>query len=408
MPFLAFLRANAPFLLAGLLLSFLASFGLTYFIAPFAGDIRAAYGLGHGEWATQYAGATIAAALAMIWAGSLLDRYRVRLIAPIVLIGLAGALVAMALSTSVLMLPVIIFFLRFLGQGMAVQAAGVAMSRWFVGSRGRALAVAAMGYSLGEVILPIGFTAAKEVMPWRWLFVLAAGIILVFLPLLHRLLRLERTPQQMSVGEDSAGFDGRHWTRGQVLRHGLFWCLLPALLVPSSFITILFFHQVQIAAAKGWSHLGFLAVFPAYTVAAVVGMFASGAVLDRIGTRPMIPVYLLPMAACLFLFPQVTSLAWAIPPLALMGLTAGAQATVLMAFWAEIYGTRHLGGIRALTGALMVAGTALGPMVAGALIDRGIAVEQQMPLQGWLTLIAAGLATLGLFRYAGGIAVRRP
>ncbi len=83
------------------------------------------------------------------------------------------------------------------------------------------------------------------------------------------------------------------------------------------------------------------------------------------------PLYLLPLAAFLALFPQVQSLFWAGAVLVLMGITAGAQATVLMAFWAETYGTRHLGAIRALTGALMVFGTAVGPLVSGFLIDRG-------------------------------------
>lgn len=407
MPFLAFLRANAPFLWAGFLLSFLSSFGLTYFLAPFAGDIRAEYGLSHGQWATLYAGATIAAALAMVWSGGLLDRFRVRVIGPVVLGGLALALLAMAVNPAAPTLPLVLFFLRLLGQGMTVQAAGVAMSRWFVGNRGRALAVAALGFSVGEMVLPLAFTAAKAVLPWRGLFALAAAIILAMLPLLLRLLRLERTPQQMSTGAEAAGLQGRHWTRGQVLRHGLFWCVLPALMVPSMFITVVFFHQVQIAGAKGWPHLGLLAVIPAYTLAAVAGMFATGAALDRIGTRPMMPVYLLPLAGFLLLFPLVDSLLWAAPVLALMGLTAGAQATVLMAFWAEVYGTRHLGEIRALTGALMVAGTAIGPMIAGALIDRGIGIDRQMAAQAAVTLAAAALVTLGLVRHAGGIGPRR-
>ncbi|MFL9503772.1 MFS transporter [Rhodopseudomonas palustris] len=402
MPFLAFLRANAPFLLAGFLLSLLSSFGLTYFLSPFGAEIRSEYGLSHGSWATLYAGSTVAGAIAMVWAGPLLDRFRVRTIGVVSLLGLAGASALMAVNASVVTLPVVIFLLRFLGQGMVVQAAGVAMSRWFVGSRGRALAIAALGFSVGEIVLPLAFTAAKAVVPWRWLFVLAAGLILISLPVLLRLLRLERTPQQMATGEDSAGLAARHWTRAEALHHGLVWCVLPALMVPSMFITVVFFHQAHLAEVKGWSHLGLLTVLPFYTLAAVVGMFATGVALDRIGTRPMMPLYLLPLAAFLLLFPQVQSLFWAGPVLALMGLTAGAQATVLMAFWAEIYGTRNLGAIRALTGAIMVFGTAVGPMLAGELIDRGVEIDAQMGVMAAVTLVSAGLVAFGLRRFAGG------
>lgn len=402
MPFLPFVRANAPFLSAGLLISFLSSFGLTYYLAPFAGEIRAEYGLSHGEWAMLYGAATTLAAVAMVWAGMVLDRLRVRVVAPVALLALAGASVLMAVNQALWSLGLILFLLRFFGQGMSVQAAGVAMSRWFVGNRGRALAIAALGFTIGEIVLPLAFTAAKAVVPWRWLFVAGAGVILLFLPLLWRLLRLERTPQSLSSGEDSAGMGGRHWTRGEALRHGLFWCVMPGLIAPSMFITVIFFHQVHLAEVKGWSHLAFLAVMPCYTLAAAGGMFATGGLLDRIGTRPLMPLYLLPLAAFLALFPQVQSLFWAAVVLVLMGITAGAQATVLMAFWAETYGTRHLGAIRALTGALMVFGTAVGPVISGYLIDRGVETDAQMGGMALFTALSAGLIALGLRRFAGG------
>jgi len=50
MPFIAFLRANAPFLAAGFLLSLLSTFGQTVFISIFAGEIRNLFGLSHGAW----------------------------------------------------------------------------------------------------------------------------------------------------------------------------------------------------------------------------------------------------------------------------------------------------------------------------------------------------------------------
>ncbi len=59
MAFLAFLRANAPYLFAGFLLSFLSGFGQTYFISVFAAEIRETNGLTHGEWGTLYAACTM-------------------------------------------------------------------------------------------------------------------------------------------------------------------------------------------------------------------------------------------------------------------------------------------------------------------------------------------------------------
>src|SRR6056297_2918334 len=51
---LDFVRTNAPWLAAGFLLTFASSFGQTFFISVFAGEIRATYGLSHGDWGAIY------------------------------------------------------------------------------------------------------------------------------------------------------------------------------------------------------------------------------------------------------------------------------------------------------------------------------------------------------------------
>ena len=43
--------------------------------------------------------------------------------------------------------------------------------------------------------------------------------------------------------------------------------------------------------------------------------------------------------------------------------------------WAEIYGVRYLGSIKALTTALMVFSTAFGTAIFGLLIDQGFTIE---------------------------------
>ncbi len=48
---------------------------------------------------------------------------------------------------------------------------------------------------------------------------------------------------------------------------------------------------------------------------------------------------------------------------------------VIAAVLAELYGTRHLGKIRALAGAIMVIASAIGPVIAGPLFDRGVGVD---------------------------------
>lgn len=373
-----FLRDNAPFLAAGLLLTFLSGFGQTYFISLFAGIIRTDFNLSHGAWGTIYAVGTMASAVAMIWSGVLTDVFRVRTLAVVILGGLSLACIAMALLPSVWLLPVVIFALRFFGQGMSVHVASVAMARWYVATRGRALAIAGLGYSIGEASLPIIFVALMSTAPTRMLWLISAAITLAVLPIILRLLRGERTPQ--SVAEESAatGMENRHWTRRDVLRHWLFWAIIPVILGPPAWGTALFFHQVHIAEVKEWEHLQFVALFPLYTVSSVSVMLASGWAVDRFGTRWLLPLSQLPVAVGFALLSSTSSLLGAGLAMMMIGATSGMNATVPMAFWAEHYGTRHLGAIKALAAAFMVLGSAIGPGLTGGLIDFGITFPGQM------------------------------
>ena len=165
MTIFSFLRANAKFLFAGFLISLLSSFGQTFFISIFAGEIRAEFGLSHGGWGAIYGLATTASAGVMLWSGVLTDRFRVRVLAMAVMAGLALASALMALSVAVWMLALTIFLLRFLGQGMMSHISAVAMARWFTASRGRALAIAALGFTAGEALLPVSFEDAPDESP---------------------------------------------------------------------------------------------------------------------------------------------------------------------------------------------------------------------------------------------------
>ena len=398
MPFFQFLRANAPFLLAGFLLALLSSFGQTFFISLFGGEIRVEFGLSNGEWGATYGIATTVSAAVMLWAGGLTDRFRVRSLGTVVLIGLALACLAMAANPWPVALVGVIFALRLLGQGMTSHISGVAMARWFVANRGRALAIAALGFSLGEAVLPLGFVALKTVLNWRMLWLVAATLVVLALPLLVALLRRERTPQSMAHEAQAVGMGGRHWSRGDVLRHRLFWFLVPALLAPAAFNTAFFFQQVHLAEVKGWAHMGLVALFPIYSVATVVAMLVSGWAVDRWGTARLMPLYQLPLAGFFLAFAAVDSLAAAAPVMVLMGLTSGAASTVPVAFWAEFYGTRNIGAIKATAAAIMVLGSAIGPGLTGALIDAGIDFPHQMLGIAAYIVLACGLVAVGVRR----------
>lgn len=404
MPLLSFLRANAAFLLAGALLSFTSSYGQTFFISVFAGEIRADFGLTDGQWGGIYTLGTTISALVMIWSGALTDVFRTRHLALIVMPGLALACIGMFAVQHVALLVVVIFALRIMGQGMMHQLAVVSMARWFVGKRGTALSIASMGVALGQAILPLIFVALMGWIDWRLLWLVAAGLVLAVIPVILRLLRLERTPQSIAQDSEVTGMAGRHWTRGEVLRTPLFWLLVPALLGPPAWGTALFFQQVHLTEVKGWALGEFVALLPLFTLVLVLTNFASGLAVDRFGAGRVVSLQMIPCAAGFLVLAMAPTIAWAALGMALYATGQGMAQTAVGAFWAEYFGTRFLGAIKAAAAAIMVFGSAIGPGVTGYLIDWGIDFPAQMFGISAYFAVAAALAALGIARARNALA----
>ncbi|MEO9574301.1 MAG: MFS transporter [Roseobacter sp.] len=396
---LAFLKDNRNWLSAGAVLTLLSSFGQTYFISLFAAEIRMDFGLSHGGWGAIYSLGTTASAAVMIWAGGLTDVLRARTLGVLVLAGLAAACLAMAWNPYVALLPVVIFALRLTGQGLCSHIAIVSMARWFVATRGRALSIASLGFAAGEALLPLIFVALLGIFHWRSLWIVAAFVAVLGIPLLLRLLKTERTPQSMADENQSFGMGEAHWSRNAALRHPLFWFMVPAILGPSAFNTAFFFHQVYFAELKGWTHLSLVSLFPLYTGVAIAAMVISGVALDRFGTARLIPLYQLPMVIAFLVFAVADSLGYAAVGFVFLALTTGANSTLPNAFWAEFYGSRHIGSIKAMATAVMVLGSAIGPGVTGILIDFQVDLPTQFLGVAIFFVLASLCMWIGIKRY---------
>ena len=399
MNYLRFLINNRLFLLAGFLLTFTSSFGQTYFISLFAAEIKGAFGLSNGSWGGIYTIGTTLSAITMIWAGALTDSFRVRQLSLGVMILLALACVAMSLVPNGFLLIFVIYALRLMGQGMLSQLGAVAMSRWFIATRGRALSLSSMGFAVGQAVLPIIFVALLATVDWRNLWLLAAVCIVVLIPVMQMLLRQERTPQSMADDTQSLGMGGRHWTRGEMLRHPLFYILIPLVLGPSAWGTALFFQQVHLTEVKGWSLVSFVALMPIYTVASIAFTFITGWAVDRIGVKWIVPIQMIPFGISFLVLAYADTIFMAGVGLVIFGIGQGTQGTATSAFWAVFYGTRNLGAIKAAASALMVFGSAIGPGITGAFIDFGVDFPNQMIPIAFFYFGGALLAGVGILRY---------
>ncbi|MDA9926005.1 MFS transporter [Amylibacter sp.] len=393
-----FILKNSRWLAAGTLLTFMSSFGQTYFISIFSGEIRNTFNLSHGDWGLIYGFGTFASAIVMIWAGGLTDIMRVRKLGPMVLCALSTSCLFMAFNPVVALLPVVIFCLRLTGQGMSTHIAAVAMSRWFVNNRGKALSISNLGFSFGEALIPLFLVSALIYFSWQKIWIIAALITLFSIPILIWLLRQERSPQSIDAEDQSWGMNKLHWTRKKTISHPLFWFMMPAVTGQSAFNTAFFFQQVHFSEIKGWEHLSLVSMFPIYTGVAICMMILSGILLDKFGTAKLIPYFQLPMIIAFILFAFGETLYSALLGFIFLGITSGANTTLPNAFWAEFFGTKHLGSIKAAAAAAMVLGSAIGPALTGILLDFDISLNLQYVGISTFFIISSLLMLVGISR----------
>ena len=389
---LRFLFDNLRWLAAGFLLTFASACGQTWFISLSAAAIKQEYGLSDGGWGGLYTLATLASAALMFWQGSVVDRVSPRLVAIGTAAGFAFAAAGMAASHSVWLLGCSLFLLRFCGQGMFGHIAMTAIGRWFVAQRGRAVAIANLGYPASEILLAAPAIFTINTLGWRSLWAAAASLLLLAVaPLIGWLLGGSRTPQTLATQQDQAGLGCRHWQRREAIRHWLLPALLPTMLTPGFMGTVLFFQQTNIASVKGWSLVAMAPGFTCFAMAGVIASFAAGWAVDRYGGQRLLPVLLLPIGVGMAVIGPANHVAYWYIALAMMGVTMGMASALWGAFLPTLYGTRHLGAIRSLSTTIMVFSTAIGPGLTGLLIDRGVDVPTQcMALAGWCFVVSAG------------------
>jgi len=399
---LTFYKRNARWLVGGLLLTLFSSFGQTFFIGLSGIYVLGEFSLSDGEFGLIYMGCTLASAATLPWLGQFIDRFNGARMILVVIPALAAACALMAVAPNLFLLAVAIYLLRLFGQGMMTHVALTEISRWFDASRGRAISLTVPGHQLGEAILPVAFAAIALSFDWRtaWL-ASAALLVLVALPLVYQLIRVDRLPAEHGERESAASF-GKQWTRSEVLRDPIFYILLSGVLAPAFIGTTIFFHQAHLTELRDYPALAFAGAFPLMAGTTVLFGLACGYLVDRFGAVRILPFFLLPLACATFTAAFVDSIAGIYLFMIMFGVNYGLTSTMFGSLWPEIYGIRHLGAIRAVIVAAMVFATAVGPGLTGALIDQGINLPQQLFWMAvWSLVATAGLA------YAGKVILAR-
>lgn len=387
------LLRHSRFLSAGFLLVAFSAVGQTFVLSLFGGEWRELFDLTHGQLGLAYSVATLASALLLMSAGRLVDFLPLRTMVAFVLLGAALGSAVLAFSPGVLGLVLGFFLLRFFGQGLMTHTAQTAVARAFSSNRGKAISLVVAGLPVAEAVAPILVVAAAAAVGWRstWamIAVLLVGLTVVVLMLLGR--NIPRDDGDMTAGDGH-----NHWSRREVLRDPRFYMLLPALMGAPFIITAMFFHQVPLAETKDWTLTWLASSFVAFAGAHLLSLVAAGPLVDRFGSRRLLPWHLVPLVLALLGLSLLDGI-WLAPAyLALAGLGMGVANTLMGVIWAELYGTTHLGAIRAVAQSAMILATAAAPVAAGALLDRQWTMEHVALLLAVYAVAASLLARKGI------------
>ena len=376
---LKFYRDNARWLVGGFMLAMFSGFGQTFFISIWGSEIRAEFDLTHGGFGLVYMVATLASAAVLPFVGRLVDVTSVAVTSLIVISMLALACLSMSMANSLILLVLTIFLLRLFGQGMMTHTAMTAMGRWYVGNRGKAVSFATIGHQFSEAIAPTLFVLIAFSIGWRFAWLTASVIlILVALPIIFGLMRVERIPRTQSGALNAANEIGRQWTRSEMLRDPLFWLTSIGVFSPAFIGTSIFFHQDYLIEINNWPPTLYYNSFALMATTTVVVSLITGFVVDRWSAVQVLPFFMVPLGIACLVLGMFSAPATIVVFMLFLGTSYGMSSTLFGAIWPEIYGTKNLGSIRAVTVSCMVFMSAAGPGATGLLIDLGIPFSDQL------------------------------
>ena len=392
------LSLNKKIIIFGFIFTFFSSFGQSFFLGLFNAPIRNELGITHGQFGNLYATATICSSLLLIWVGKKIDDYKLINYSFFVIILLFLSSFFFSFINSIYFLAIGIFLMRFSGQGLMSHTSATAITRFFDKSRGKALSTIWFGLSSAEFILPVLVTYLFLIYSWRTVWQGIAILVILFLPLVIlntiRSINLDsREDQKTNLKKIKI----KNWKRKEVIKDYRFYIISLNMLAMPWIATGIFVYQSYITDSKLWSTYTIPKAFMVYSITSIITLFSSGFLVDKFTSRKLIPVMNIPLLFAMIVLFYFQNEIYAYFFLGLIGVSNGLANVLGSSTWAEIYGVKYIGSIRALTVAFMVFATAFGTAVFGILIDYGFSIERIAFVSG--TYIIISWILLIIFRH---------
>lgn len=353
--------------------------GQTYAVSLFVNPMIEDLGWSRTTVAGLYTAGSLTAAAGMLLVGRLLDQYGARVMLPVVVVLFGLALVFISFASHPLHMYAGFASIRTLGQGSLTLVPTTLVALWFVRFRGRVMALNSLGSVASQAAFPPLILLLISSFGWRNAWV-ALAVFVWGLLLLPAILLVRRGPESLNLLPDGesrrfasqshlAGDREVNFTLAEALRTRAFWLLLLAGSSQSLIGTALVFHHVSVLGSRGLDVAVAASALSVIAPGALSGTFLAGFLCDRFPNR-----YVLVAGQLVLIFAMLLTLVMNQPWQAILyggalGLAGGTLMTTAAVIWPNYYGREHLGTIRGVVTAGMVASAALGPLPFGFLFD---------------------------------------
>ena len=319
--------------------------------------------------------------------GTLLDRH-----------GARGIMVAGAVSSSIAFMLLgrlqelwQFYLLYTFASALGIHELGslvttTAVAKWFVRHRGRAIAIATLGNSLGGLLIAPLAAFLVDSVGWRSAWAVL-GFIIVVIVLPPTILFMRRRPEDMGLlpdgdsPQDAPQTDGSsqhspgsiteepHWSLRQAMRTRTVWFLILAFNLSSVARSAALYHQVASFPDNVLSIQAASLVLSLNLACAMVSKLFFGLLSERVEVRFCLMATFVGRGLGLLVLLLGTASERVYVFALLYGLLGGAYATLIPIAWADYYGRSFLGTIRGALTPFSVFSSLAGPLFAAWTYD---------------------------------------
>jgi MFS family permease len=380
-------------------------FSFSVFLKPLSREFHS----GRGAISLAYTLYSLTAAISVLFAGRLVDRYGARkVIAPCSLIFAVILICNQLVAVKISELYVFYVALGILSPGMGPMPYSDVVSHWFDKRRGLALGMMMFGLGTGAMIMPS--VAQRLIAMYGWRVAYAAygmAVVLISVPIVGAFLK-ER-PDKMGLLPDGAARDptaapgaafeqGLSWSEA---RHGwTFWIMVSAFCLVGASAQGCVVHISAMLTDRGSTAQTAALASSLAGGALLIGRVGAGYLLDRFFAPHVAIIFFAGAALGIALLGRSSTREIAFVAVFLIGLGLGAEVDFIAYLTSRYFGLRFFGEIYSYAWAAFVLAGASGTYLLGAGFDaRG---SYAVPLAGFFiaTLAALLLLTrLGPYRY---------